>query len=90
MLNVPELREALMTGGRGNMARLSRYFQRQIDHGTVRADLPAEVLASAFDNLFSSGVIIEYLFQGSLSPRLTSQEMIRPMVTLFVHGTQAG
>jgi len=90
MHNVPELRDALMAGGRGNLARLSRYFQRQIDRGVVRGDLPAEVLASAFDNLFSSGVIIAYLFQGSLSPELQAIETIRPLVALFVRGTQAG
>lgn len=89
MHNVPELRDAMLTGGRGNLGRLSRYFQRQIEKGVVREDLPAEVLASAFDSLFSSGVIFEYLFQGSLSPRLTSNEVIQPLVKLFVRGTQA-
>ena len=86
--NVPELREALLTGGRSNMARISRYFQRQIDNGVVRPDYSAEVLASAFDSLFSSPIILEDLFQSSLSPRLPAEEMIRPLVDLFVRGTQ--
>lgn len=87
--NVPELREAMLAGGRGNLARLSRYFQRQIDRGVVRSDLPAEVLASTFDSLFSSSIIFEYLFQGSPSPMLPKDEVIRPLVALFVRGTQA-
>jgi len=90
MHNVPELRDAMLAGGRGNMAILSDHFQRQIDAGVVQPDLNAEVLAFAFDYLFSSGIIFEYLFQGSLSDRLTSQDMIQPLVTLFVRGTQAG
>ncbi len=87
--NMPELRQAMLAGGRGNLARLSRYFQRQIGRGVIRADLPAEVLASAFDSLFSSNIVFEYLFQGNLSPRLTTNEVIRPLAALFVRGTQA-
>jgi AcrR family transcriptional regulator len=87
--NVPELREAMLAGGRGNLARLSGYFQRQIDAGVVRSDIPADVLASAFDSLFSTNVIFENFFQASLSPRLPAEEIIRPLVDLFVQGTLA-
>lgn len=85
---VPELREALLTGGRSNLARISSYFQRQIDTGVVRPDYSAEVLASAFDALFSTQIIVENLFQGSLSPQLSTENIIRPLVDLFVRGTQ--
>lgn len=88
--NVPELREAMLAGGRSNMVRISGYFQGQIDRGVVRSDIPAEVLASAFDSLFSSNVIFENFFQASLSPRLPAEEIIHPLVDLFVKGTRAG
>jgi len=87
--HIPELREALMAGGRGNLARLSRYFQRQIDVGVVRPGLPAEALASAFDSLFSTYVLFEKMFLGTLTPQLPVEEVISPLVDIFVRGTQA-
>jgi AcrR family transcriptional regulator len=87
--NVPELREAMLAGSRGNLGRLSRYFQRQIEAGVIRPDIHSEVLASAFDSLFSSNVLFEILFQDSLSPRLPAEGVIGPLVDLFVQGTRA-
>jgi AcrR family transcriptional regulator len=85
---VPELRKALLAGGRSNLNRLSRYFQRQIEAGVIRPDIHPEVLASAFDSLFSSNVLFETLFLDSLSPRLPAEEVFRPLVDLFVQGTR--
>jgi AcrR family transcriptional regulator len=87
--NVPELRQAMLAGSRGNLQRLSAYFQRQIDLGVVRPGLGAEALASAFDSLFSSNMIFEYMFQGSLSSNLSSEAVIQPLVELFVGGSWA-
>ena len=87
--NIPELREALLAGGRGNQARLSRYFQRQIYERVVRAGLPAEVLASAFESLFSIHVLFEKMFLGALTPELPAEEVLQPLVDIFVSGTQA-
>jgi len=87
--NVPELRQAMLAGGRGNLLRLSAYFQRQIDAGVVCSSLSAEALAAAFDSLFSSNIIFEYMFQGSLSPELSSEAVIQPLADLFVRGTWA-
>ncbi len=39
--NVPELRQAMLAGGRGNLLRLRAYFQRQIDAGVVSSGLSA-------------------------------------------------
>ena len=86
--NLPELREAMLAGGRTNLARLSRYFQEQIDHGVIRPGYSAELLATAFDSLFSSNVLFENLFQNSLSPRLPGAEVIQSLVDLFVRGTR--
>jgi AcrR family transcriptional regulator len=87
--NLPELRQALLAGGRSNLARLSAYFQRQIDLGVVRPAIPAELLASAFDSLFSTPVIFENLFQDALSPNLPTPAALQSLVDLFVRGTQA-
>jgi AcrR family transcriptional regulator len=86
--SVPELRQALLAGGRENFSRLSAYFQEQIDAGTVRPDLPAAALATAFDSLFSSSVLFEHLFAEDLAPQLPVDELITPLVALFVRGTQ--
>jgi len=88
--NLPDLREALLAGGRLNMAHLRGYFQQQIQAGVVRQGLPAEALASAFNSLFSSDLLFESLFQGSLIPEVSEEELVRPLVDLFVRGTQAG
>ncbi|MCL4562304.1 MAG: TetR/AcrR family transcriptional regulator [Chloroflexi bacterium] len=87
--SMPELQQALLTGSRGNLSLLAGYFQRQIDAGTVRPGLPAEALAMAFDSLFSYSLINEYLFQGSLTPHLATEQTLSPLVDLFIRGTQA-
>ncbi len=86
--NVPELREALLFGARGNLDRLSAYFQQQVQAGHVRADLDPEVLAFAFDNLFSTSLLVESMFQEPLTPRLSPEALVTPLVDLFVHATQ--
>ncbi len=85
--SVPELRQVLLAGGRGNLERLSGYFQKQIDAGILRQELSAQVLAIAFDSLFSSSVLFEYVFQDSLIPRQTILEIVEPLAELFVRGT---
>jgi AcrR family transcriptional regulator len=87
--SVPELREMMLTGGRGNAARLSSYFQRQIDAGVVRPDVPAEALESAFDGMFSWVVILENLFRDGPSPWLPPEELVRSMADIFIQGTRA-
>jgi AcrR family transcriptional regulator len=88
--NMPELQEAMRSGGGGNMALVAAYFQRQIEAGVVRPDLPAEALASAFDSLFSTPVIFANLFQDSETPVLPDEKTFAALVSLFVRGTQAG
>ena len=85
--NIPELRQVLLQGARGNQARLSRYFQGQIEAGTIREGLSADALAIAFDSLFSSSILFEYAFQDTLSPQLSIDELARPLADLFVKGT---
>lgn len=86
--NIPELREVLLTGSRGNQQRLSRFFARQIEAGAIRPELSAEALSIAFESLFSWSILFEYVFRDNPSPRLTIDELIRPLVDLFVTGTE--
>ncbi len=86
--NVPELREALLSGARGNLSRLSAYFQQQVQAGHVRTDLDPEVLAFAFDSLFSTSLLVESMFQQPLTPRLSPEALIHPLIDLFVRATQ--
>lgn len=86
---VPELREVLVAGARGNLSRLSRYFQRQIEAGVVRQDLTADTLAFSFDSLFSTSLLFENLFGETITPQLGGEDAVRQMVDLFVRGTQA-
>lgn len=85
--SVPELRQMMLSGGRGNVARLQAYFQRQIDAGVVRPDLPADALESAFDGMFSWTVILENMLGGGSDPWLPPDALVRSMVNLFVRGT---
>jgi hypothetical protein len=86
--SLPELHEALLAGSRANLARLSGYFQRQIELGVVRADMPAELLASAFDSLFSSNIIFSSMLGDELSPRLSGEGAVQALVNLFVQGSR--
>jgi TetR/AcrR family transcriptional regulator, mexJK operon transcriptional repressor len=85
---VPELREAVLAGARANLALLSAYFQRQIQAGVVRPDLDPQVLAFAFDSLFSTSLIFESMFQQPLTARLSVAARLHPLVDLFVRATQ--
>jgi AcrR family transcriptional regulator len=85
---IPELKQALLEGGQGNLERLSAYFQRQIEIGIVRPELSPYVLASTFSSLFSVNLIFENMIEGSMTPQLSSQEVRRSQVELFIQGTR--
>ncbi len=85
--SVPELRQLLLAGGHGNLARLGAYFQKQIEAGVIRQDLSAQALAIAFDSLFSSSVLFEYVFRDTIVPRQSIDEFIEPLADLFARGT---
>jgi AcrR family transcriptional regulator len=87
--SVPELQQAMHSGGGGNMALVAAYFQRQIEAGEVRPELPAGALASAFDSLFSTPVIFANLFQDRQTTVLPDEKTFAALVDLFVRGTQA-
>jgi AcrR family transcriptional regulator len=86
---VPELRQAMLAGGSGNLALVAAYFQRQIEAGVVRPGLPAEALAWAFDSLFSTPVIFANLLEAGETPVLPDEQTLAALVDLFVRGSQA-
>jgi len=84
----PELREVILSGARSNLALLSDYFQRQVQAGVIRDDLDPQVLAFAFDSLFSTSLLIESMFEQPLTPRLSTETLVKPLVDLFIRATQ--
>jgi AcrR family transcriptional regulator len=87
--SVPELREAIISGAQSNMSRLSDYFACQIQAGAVREGLDPQVLAFAFDSLFSTSLLLESMVQQPLSLRISPDLLMKPLVDLFVRATQA-
>ncbi len=85
--NVPELRQVLLGGGRGNLERLSGYFQKQIDAHVIRPELSAQTLAIAFEGLFTSNILFEYVFQDNIAPNQSIDQLAEPFADLFVRGT---
>ena len=85
---VPELREVVLAGARANLDLLSAYFQRQIESGAIRPDLDPQVLAFAFDSLFSTSLLFESMFSQPLAERLSLAARLHPLVDLFVRATQ--
>jgi AcrR family transcriptional regulator len=85
--NVPELREVLLEGGRGNQERMSHYFNRLVDTSVIREGLTPETLSIAFESLFSWSVLFENVFQENPS-QMTMDELINPLVDIFVKGTR--
>lgn len=85
----PEVREYLQAAARRNFARLTAYFQAQIDAGIVRADLDAETAAYAFDNLFSTAVFVQRAFDAESPANLPEETRVRQLADLFVRATAA-
>ena len=86
-MDMPELRDAAMQGSQHNQGIVVDYFQRQITAGAVRPHLDAEVLAHAFDSLFSSYVLFQAVFNAGQAQMLPD-ETISQLVGIFVRGTE--
>lgn len=84
---IPELQSVLMQGASDNVAVIESYFQRQINAGVIRAGLSAQVLAIAFDNMFSSALIMQTMFSGKENPAPPSEDLLQLLVDVFVRGT---
>ena len=87
-IDLPEMRQMLQEGARGNAARVTAYFQQQIDAGVVRADLSAEAMCQAFDSLFSWPVMMERMLQTDLTARIAPELLLQQSVAIFVQGTK--
>ncbi len=86
--NVPDLREAMMIGASGNMSKLAKYFQKQLDAGVIRPELFAEELAVLFDHIFSMKLFYDNMFQDQSNLQLPDEEELIRMVDVFVLGTK--
>lgn len=87
MLALPDIRGIALAGAQHNHQLLVRYFQRQIDAGIVRNDLPADALVQAFDGMFSSGLLMQAFFQASLTPAIPTETLLDHLSDIFVQGT---
>ena len=85
-MEIPELRDAVLRGSQRNRARVAAYFQQQIDAGIVRADLDPEILAHAFDSLFSSYTLFQAVFSSDSAEGL-SEAATRQAAGIFTRGT---
>ncbi len=84
---VPEVREVMVSGGRGNQARLAEYFREQIAAGVVRADLDPDVLAHALDSLFTTGTFYQKVFGDSFTGEVPEAIVVQQLADIFVQGT---
>jgi AcrR family transcriptional regulator len=84
---VPQLQEIMMSGARQNLAFIAGYFQKQIDRGLLRRDLDPQILAHAFDSLFSSTIFWQTMFQEHPDPQLLPEVTIAQLVSIFIKGT---
>lgn len=84
---VPEVQDVMASGGRGNLARLADYFQRQIAGGVVRADLDPGVLAHALDALFTTGTFYRKVFGDSFTGDVPAETVVEQLADIFVQGT---
>jgi AcrR family transcriptional regulator len=86
--NIPELLEAMARGSSGNMARVEKYFQHQLDTGAIRPGLNSVELASLFAHIFSMKLFYDNMFNDNLSLQVPNEAELDRMVDIFVRGTE--
>jgi AcrR family transcriptional regulator len=88
-MTLPNLQEALVMGAAANRAQIAAYFRAQIAAGVVRTGFEPELLALAFDSLFSS-IVLFARFTGIPSKQAAPDDaQIDALARLFVQGTIA-
>lgn len=88
MLEMSEIQAIALAGAQNNQAVMKAYFQRQIDSGVVRDNIPADALVKAFDSLFSASLLFEMFFGTSLTPDMDPKIMLDHLADIFVQGTR--
>jgi hypothetical protein len=75
-------------GSSGNMARVEKYFQHQLDTGAIRPGLNSVELASLFAHIFSMKLFYDNMFNDNLSLQVPNEAELDRMVDIFVRGTE--
>jgi AcrR family transcriptional regulator len=85
--SVPEVAEVLGAGSSGNFEGLAGYLSTCQDAGTLRADLPPELLAEAFFSLTST-LVMARLLMGANPPKdaVAVETLVAQLVDLFWSG----
>jgi AcrR family transcriptional regulator len=84
--NFPEFQQVISENPRRLRQMLARYFQHQIETNVIRPGHP-EAMAQAFLGMFFSITVLQGFLFDSLQPEISSDELIKQFVTLFVRGT---
>jgi len=84
--NFPEFQQVVAENPRQLRHMLARYFKDQMKKGIIHAGHP-EALAQAFLGMFFSYTVLRGFLRDTLSPELSSDEIVKQFVGLFVRGT---
>lgn len=82
----PEIRNLVAENPRHIQHFLTNYFVRRIEEGLIHPDKP-EVLAQAFLGMFFSYTVIQGFLFDTSEQSLSSAEIVKHYVALFVRGT---
>jgi hypothetical protein len=84
--NFPEFQQVVAENPRQLRRMLARYFERQMDRGIIYSAHP-EILAQAFLGMFFSYIVLRGFLSDSLDPNLSTPEIVKQFVALFIRGT---
>ncbi|MCA9935472.1 MAG: TetR/AcrR family transcriptional regulator [Ardenticatenaceae bacterium] len=82
----PEIRQSIAENPRQIQHFLTNYFAKRIEENLIQPDQP-EVLAQAFLGMFFFSTVIQGFLLGSSDPDVTSEEIVKQFVAIFVRGT---
>lgn len=82
----PEIRQLVAENPRQIQHFLTKYFTQRIEEKLIYPDQP-KVLAQAFLGMFFFYTVIQGFLLDSPNPDLTSEEIVKQFVALFVRGT---
>jgi TetR/AcrR family transcriptional repressor of mexJK operon len=82
----PEFQQVVAENPRQLRRMLARYFKGQMEKGLILSGHP-ELLAQAFLGMFFSYTVLQGFLQDSLSPEISSNEIVEQFVAIFVRGT---
>jgi AcrR family transcriptional regulator len=84
--NFPEFQQVVADNPRQLRRMLARYLERQMTAGVIHFGHP-EILAQAFLGMFFSYAVLHSFLLVSFQPEISSEEVVKQFVALFVRGT---